>query len=240
MVGLGAHMDQKFYTMKELPESERPYEKFEALGVSCLSDAELVAVLIKNGTRNKNSVELAREILNLHPVHKGLIGLHYLTDQELQRMDGIGKVKSAQLLCAAEISNRMSRQRRPERESFDSPEVVAGFFMEEMRTREIETTVVVYLDSRCRLIRYEMLFVGSVSSCVANPREILKKALQYDAASFILIHNHPSGDPAPSQSDLSLTERIRSAGELIGISLLDHIILGDCQYVSLKERGHLS
>lgn len=233
-------MDQKFYTMKELPESERPYEKFEASGVSCLSDAELVAVLIKNGTRNKNSVELAREILNLHPVHKGLIGLNYLTDQELQRMDGIGKVKAAQLLCAAEISKRMSRQRRPERESFDSPEAVAAFFMEELRMRETETTVVVYLDSRCRLIRYEMLFVGSVSSCVANPREILKKALQYDAAGFILIHNHPSGDPTPSRTDLSLTERVRSAGELIGISLLDHIIVGDCQYISLKERGHLT
>lgn len=233
-------MNQKYYTMKELPASEQPYEKLETLGVSCLSDAELVAVLIKNGTRNKNSVELAREILDLHPIHKGLIGLHHLTDQELRRMDGIGKVKSAQLLCAAEISNRMSRQRRPDREPFDSPEIVAGFFMEEMRTKEMETTVVVYLDSRCRLIRYEALFVGSVSSCVANPREILKKALQYDATGFILIHNHPSGDPTPSQTDLSLTERICSAGELIGIRLLDHIILGDCQYVSLKERGHLS
>ncbi len=201
-------MRQNYNTMKDLPISERPYEKIEKYGVSCLSDAELVAVLIKNGTRNKNSVELAREILNHHPVHKGLIGLHYLSDQELKHIDGIGRVKAAQLLCAAEISNRMTKQRIPEREPFNSPET-------------------------------EILFVGSISSCVANPREILKKALQYDASCFILIHNHPSGDCTPSQADLSLTERVKEAGELIGIQLLDHIILGDCQYVSLRERGHI-
>ncbi len=232
-------MRQNYNTMKDLPTSERPYEKIEKYGVSCLSDAELVAVLIKNGTRNKNSVELAREILNLHPVHKGLIGLHYLSDQELKHIDGIGRVKAAQLLCAAEISNRMTKQRIPEREPFNSPETVAGFFMEEMRTKATETTVVAFLDNRCRLIRYEVLFVGSISSCVANPREILKKALQYDASCFILIHNHPSGDCTPSQADLSLTERVKEAGELIGIQLLDHIVLGDCQYVSLRERGHI-
>ena len=232
-------MSQNFTAIKDLPTSERPYEKIEKCGVSCLSDAELVAVLIKNGTRNKNSVELAREILNLHPVHKGLIGLHYLSDKELKHIDGIGRVKAAQLLCAAEISNRMTKQRIPEREPFQSPETEAGYFMEEMRTRETETTVAAFLDNRCRLIRYDVLFVGSISSCVANPREILKKALQYDASCFILIHNHPSGDCTPSQADLVLTERVRDAGELIGIQLLDHIILGDCQYVSLRERGHI-
>ncbi len=232
-------MSQNYNTMKDLPTSERPYEKIEKYGVACLSDAELVAVLIKNGTRKKNSVELAREILNHHPVHKGLIGLHYLSGQELKHIDGIGRVKAAQLLCAAEISNRMTKQRIPEREPFNSPETVAGFFMEEMRTKTTESTVAAFLDNRCRLIRYEVLFVGSISSCVANPREILKKALQYDASCFILIHNHPSGDCTPSQADLSLTERVKEAGELIGIQLLDHIILGDCQYVSLRERGHI-
>lgn len=232
-------MTQKFYTIKELPESERPYEKFEKSGVTCLSDAELLAVLIKNGSHEKNSVELAREILNLHPVYKGLIGLHHLTDSELRKVNGIGKVKAAQLLCAAELSKRMSRQRKPVKTAFDSPEYVADYFMEEMRTKETETTVVVYLDNRCCLIRYDAVFVGSISSCVANPREILKKALQYDAACFILLHNHPSGDPTPSQADLALTERVKSAGELIGIRLLDHIILGDCQYISLHQRGYI-
>lgn len=232
-------MNQKFYTMKELPESERPYEKLEKNGVENLSDAELIAVLIRNGSPHKTSVALAAEILNLHPVYKGLMGLHYLSDKELQRVDGVGKVKAAQLLCAAEISNRMTRQRKPENERFDSPGTVAGYFMEEMRTKENENTIVVFLDNRCRLIRHEVLFVGSVSASMANPREILKKALQYDASCLILLHNHPSGDPTPSSADIALSERMKAAGELIGIRFLDHIILGDCQYVSLKQRGHI-
>lgn len=232
-------MDPKFYTMKELPESERPYEKLEKNGVESLSDAELIAVLIRNGSPHKTSVGLATEILNLHPVYKGLMGLHYLSDKELQRIDGIGKVKAAQLLCAAEISNRMTRQRKPENERFDSPGTVAGYFMEEMRTKENENTIVVFLDNRCRLIRHEVLFVGSVSASMANPREILKRALQYDASCLILLHNHPSGDPTPSSADIALSERMKAAGELIGIRFLDHIILGDCQYVSLKQRGHI-
>lgn len=232
-------MDSKFYTMKELPESERPYEKLEKNGVESLSDAELIAVLIRNGSPHKTSVGLATEVLNLHPVYKGLMGLHYLSDKELQRVDGIGKVKAAQLLCAAEISNRMTRQRKPENERFDSPGTVAGYFMEEMRTKENENTIVVFLDNRCRLIRHEVLFVGSVSASMANPREILKRALQYDASCLILLHNHPSGDPTPSSADIALSERMKAAGELIGIRFLDHIILGDCQYVSLKQRGHI-
>lgn len=232
-------MNQKFYTMKELPESERPYEKLEKNGVENLSDAELIAVLIRNGSPHKTSVALAAEILNLHPVYKGLMGLHYLSDKELQRVDGVGKVKAAQLLCAAEISNRMTRQRKPENERFDSPGTVAGYFMEEMRTKENENTIVVFLDNRCRLIRHEVLFVGSVSASMANPREILKKALQYDASCLILLHNHPCGDPTPSSADIGLSEGIKAAGELIGIRFLDHIILGDCQYVSLKQRGHI-
>lgn len=225
--------------MKELPESERPYEKLEKNGVESLSDAELIAVLIRNGSPRKTSVGLATEILDLHPVYKGLMGLHYLSDTELQRVDGVGKVKAAQLLCAAEISNRMTRQRKPENKRFDSPGVVAEYFMEEMRTKENENTIVVFLDSRCRLIRHEVVFVGSVCASMANPREILKKALQYDASCLILLHNHPSGDPTPSTSDIMLSERMKAAGELMGIQLLDHIILGDCQYVSLKQRGHI-
>lgn len=232
-------MNSKFYTMKELPKSERPYEKLEQDGVASLSDAELIAVLLRNGSRQKNSVAMAAEILNLHPIHKGLMGLHYLTDCELQKIDGIGKVKAAQLLCAAELSNRMSRQRKPHNQRFDAPELVAGYFMEEMRTKETEHTIVVFLDNRCHLIRHEILFVGSVNASMANPREVLKKALQYDASCFILLHNHPSGDSTPSKADIALSQRMKTAGELIGINLLDHIILGDCQYVSLKERGHI-
>ncbi len=232
-------MKQKFHTIKELPESERPYEKLEKQGVASLSDAELVAVIMRSGTRNKNSIEVAREILDLHPVYKGLIGLRYLSDRELRHIDGIGKVKAAQLLCMAELANRLSKQRKPERLDFNSPEAVAEYFMEDLRFRENEVTAAVFLDNRCRMIRYDMLFTGSVAACVVSPREILRKALQYDAVSFILLHNHPSGDPTPSQADLKLTKRLSEAGELVGIRLTDHMIFGDCQYVSLRQRGYL-
>ncbi len=232
-------MNKKFYTTKELPESERPYEKLEKGGVKSLSDAELLAVLIKTGTRHKNSIDLARDILQLHPVYKGLLGLNYLSTNELQQIDGIGKVKAAQILCAVELSKRFARQKKPERIQFDSPAHIAELFMDEMRTFDQEHTRVLFLDNRCALICWEELFVGSVSNCSVNPREILKRALQYDAISIVLLHNHPSGDPTPSMSDIQFTERMCQAGELVGISLLDHIVLGDYNYVSLKERGHL-
>lgn len=232
-------MKQKFYTMKELPESERPYEKFEKGGTKSLSDAELLAVLIKTGTRQKNSIDLSREILQLHPVYKGLFGLHYLSANELQKVDGIGKIKAAQILCAVELSRRLAQQKKPKRTSFHSPAQIAGLFMEEMRTLDQEHTRVLFLDNRCSMICWEELFIGSVTNCPVNPREILKRALQCDAVSIVLLHNHPSGDPTPSMSDIRFSERMRQAGDLVGITLLDHVILGDCRYVSLKERGHL-
>ncbi len=232
-------MTQKFYKMKELPESERPYEKLEKSGVGALSDAELLAVLIKSGSKKRNSVEVATELLDLHPIYKGLLGLNYLSDRELKQVEGIGQVKAAQILCSVELSRRMARIRKPKMTRLDSPAAVAEYFMDEMRTKETEHSIVAYLDNRCHLLRHEMLFVGSASSCLANPREILKKALQYGATSFILIHNHPSGDPTPSEADILLSERLKEAGDLIGIALIDHIILGDCQYVSLKQRGCL-
>ena len=235
----GGRMRQQFYTMKELPVSERPYEKAKKQGNEALSDAELLAVLLKTGTHEKNSVELAREVLDLHPVHTGLLGLYYLSDEQLKKIRGIGEVKAIQLQCVAELSKRLARERKPEREKFDSPQCIAQYFMEEMRALETEQTTVLYLDNRCRLIHRESLFSGSVASCVLHPREVLKKGLQYDASCFVLIHNHPSGDPTPSQADLDATIRMKRAGEMIGISLLDHLILGDYQYVSLKERGHI-
>lgn len=238
-VELGGQMSQQFYTIKELPVSERPYEKAKEYGVSSLSDAELLAVLLKTGTREKNSIDLAREVLNLHPVHKGLMGLYYLSAEELKKLRGIGTVKATQMLALTELSKRLCRQRKPEREKFDSPQRIAEYFMEEMRIKETEQTMVVYLDHRCRLIHHEILFTGSLSSCALSPREVLKKGLQYDASCFILLHNHPSGDPTPSQADLDATIRMKKAGEMIGISLLDHLILGDYQYVSLRERGHI-
>lgn len=230
-------LKQKHYTMKELPTSERPYEKFYLNGVKSLSDAELLAIILKNGTANHNCIDMARDLLSAHPIYDGLLGLYHLSSKELQRIDGIGKVKAAQISCILELANRIAQIRKPLPQRLDRPDLIADYFMADMSKYETESTVVLYLDNRCRLLHSELLFVGSLSSCVANPREILRKALQYDAASFILLHNHPSGDPTPSSVDLNLTKKLEKAAQYIGVPLMDHIIIGDYQYISLRERG---
>lgn len=232
-------MKKKNVTMKELPASEMPYEKCEKSGAGALSDAELLAVILKTGTRDKTSRELATEILTLHPVYQGLLGLYHLSGKELLSVSGIGKVKAVQLQCVAELAKRLARETKREGVSFCRPSDVARFFMEEMRNLETEHLYAVCLDAAGRLLHYQAVFVGTVQTSIANPREILRLALRYDAAHIIILHNHPSGDPAPSGEDLEVTKRLQEAASLVGIPLMDHIIIGDNQYISLRERGYL-
>jgi DNA repair protein RadC len=232
-------MEKDKYTMKELPASEKPYEKCEKSGAAALSDAELLAVILKTGTKNKTSRELATEILSLHPVYTGLLGLHHLSMKELTAVSGIGTVKAIQLQCVAELSKRLAKQTIKERESLDGPWDVAHFFMEEMRYLETEHLYAAYLDASGHLLHYQVVFIGTIQTSLANPREILRIALRYDAAHFIILHNHPSGDPKPSTEDIQITKRLQEAAELIGIPLTDHIIIGDNQYFSLRERGYV-
>lgn len=230
-------MEKNKNTMKELPISEKPYEKCERHGAGALSDAELLAVILKTGTKNKTSRDLAIEILSLHPVYKGLLGLYHLTGQELLAVSGIGKVKAIQLQCVAELSKRLAKETKQISTIFSGPKDAASFFMEEMRNLETEHFYAAYLDAGGRLLHYQVVFVGTVKMTMANPREILRLALRYDASHFIVLHNHPSGDPKPSREDIQTTKRLQEAASLVGIPLMDHIIIGDNQYISLKERG---
>lgn len=232
-------MNKKKITMKELPASEKPYEKCMCHGARALSDAELLAVIIKTGTREQTSLSLAMEILELHPSYKGLAGLHHLNFRELTKVKGIGQIKAIQLLCVAELSKRLARQTREKAARLCSPYEVAAFFMEEMRNLETEHLYAAFLDASGRLLHYQVVFMGTIQSSIANPREILRLALQYDAAHYVVLHNHPSGDPTPSSADIQITERLTEASKLIGIPLMDHIIIGDNQFISLKERGCL-
>ncbi len=225
--------------MKELPVSEKPYEKCFRYGAGVLSDAELLAVILKTGTQNKTSLALAIELLQLHPSYKGLIGLHHLTMQDLTAVKGIGKIKAVQLFCVLELSKRLSRQTKETCIHFHSPCDVAAFFMEEMRHLETEHLYTVFFDATGRMLRSETVFVGTIQMSIVNPREILRLALQYDSAHYVILHNHPSGDPEPSPEDIAITEKLQRASELIGVPLMDHIIIGDNQYVSLRERGCL-
>ena len=232
-------MKEKHFTMRELPCSEQPYEKCLEHGPEKLSDAELLAVIIRTGSKEKRSVEVAMQILNLHEHHKGIVALHYLTIPELMKIDGIGYVKATQISCIAELSKRLSKSRRPEQICFRQPKEIAEYFMEEMRSLQEEHVKILMLDGKAGLIHSKTLTIGTVNTSIASPREIFRCALRYDAVNIILLHTHPSGNTMPSHEDIYVTKRIIETGDLIGIPLIDHIIIGDGRYTSMKENGYI-
>lgn len=235
----GEKMEYKERTIKELPESERPYEKFEQYGAQALSDAELLAVIIRTGTRKERCVELTSRVLTYSVHCQGLMSLYHMTMKELMQIRGIGRVKAIQLLCIAELSKRLHRASFREGICFNHPKIIAEYYMEQMRHLNREQVMLALLDSKARLIRSLTLSIGTVNSSMLSPREIFLEAVKAEAVSFILLHNHPSGDPSPSREDILITKRVQESGELLGISLLDHIIIGDKRYISLKESGYL-
>ena len=223
--------------MKKMSETERPYEKAYRYGASTLSDAELLSVILRTGSKKANALSTAYRILDAHPVHKGIVGLNYLTLKDLEDIDGVGKVKAIQMKCLAEISRRMSRAVHKPFISFQSPQSIADYYMEKTRYLEKEYVYMLMFDSKHKLIKDVRISEGTINSSLLSPREVFVEALRYDAVFIILIHNHPSGDPTPSIQDIDITHRIYDAGMLIGINLSDHIILGNNCYVSLAERG---
>lgn len=230
-------MNNNYLTVKELPVSERPYEKCESLGASVLSDAELLAVILRSGAKNLTSIDLAINILNHSKICSGLNSLNYFSMNELMNINGIGRVKAIQLLCVAELSKRMAKEIHKDGLKFVTPGTVANYYMQEMRHLTTEQVLLVMMDSKNRFIKDLVLSTGSVNSSIVPIRELFVTALKYDCVNVILVHNHPSGDPTPSSEDVKVTKRIKEAGILIGISLMDHIIIGDNRYISLKEQG---
>lgn len=223
--------------MKEISETERPYEKSYKYGVEILSDAELLAVILRTGSRQANALSTAYRILDAHPIHKGIVGLNYLTTEELEDISGVGKVKAIQMKCLAEISKRMAKASLKPFISFESPQSIADYFMENTRYLEKEYVYILMFDSKHKLLKDVRLSEGTVNSSLLSPREVFTTALKFDAIYIVLVHNHPSGDPSPSRQDIEITDRVNSAGRMIGIELSDHIILGNNCYVSLAERG---
>lgn len=230
------------YTMKELPETERPYEKCLSQGAGALSDSELLAVILKTGTRGSSSLHLANEILKYlqNSSYPGLVGLHYISLEELTKIHGIGRVKAIQLKCIGELSKRIATASARSTLSFNNPVTIAQYYMERLRHEEQEHMICVMLDSKNHLLGEQVLTKGISNATLITPREVYLAALQYHAVNLILLHNHPSGDPTPSKCDLEVTERIFDAGEMLGITLLDHIIIGDHKYISFREQGLLN
>ncbi len=224
-------------TTKDLPESERPYEKCEQNGPKSLSNAELLAVIIKTGTKEKRSVDLAHELLNMAEKKGGLNALNDFSATQLMKIPGIGRVKAIQIQCVLEFSKRMNRAKAVSGLCCTDPASIAGYYMEDMRHFRQEHLIMLMLNTKNRKIGDITLSKGSVNAALISTREIFAEALRHDAVNIILLHNHPSGDPTPSAEDIAVTRTVASCGELLGVHLLDHIIIGDKTFQSLYAKG---
>lgn len=219
--------------IKDMVAEQRPYEKCEQRGVKSLTDIELLAVILRSGTRNMNSLEVAKHVLYPNGEKGGLIRLHDLSVAQLMKIPGIGRVKALQIICIVELSRRLSKSSASKGPDFSSPAKIAEYYMEDMRHYKQEHMKLLMLNTKSRLLGETEISKGTVNASLVSPRELFVEALQKNAVSIILLHNHPSGDPTPSMEDIILTKRIKEAGNLIGIELLDHIIIGNNCYVSL-------
>lgn len=224
--------------IKELNFEERPYEKCERFGAEHLTDAELLAILLRTGTKGENSLELAKKILYQSCEKRGLISIHNWSLEQLMKIKGIGRVKAIQILCLSELAKRLAKETAEKQLDFNTPSTIAQYYMEDLRHKKQEHMKLLLLNTKSRLISEKDISVGTVNAAIISPREIFVEALQKSAVYIILLHNHPSGDPTPSMEDVQLTIQIKEAGELVGVELLDHIIIGDNCYTSLKEKGY--
>ena len=225
------------FTMKTLPESERPYEKFISQGEESLSDAELLAIIIKSGTTKETSVDIARRILQGN--HNNLLNLYDLSYREFMHFPGIGQIKAIQLKAVAELSKRIAKTKSGYQLKMDNPATIADYYMEQLRHKKEEQLVCAFFDSKCNFLGDVVVSKGSVNFAYVSPRDIFRYAFEYEAVMFVMLHNHPSGDPSPSEDDLLITHRIEKGACILELQLVDHIIIGDNKYYSFKENGQI-
>jgi len=221
--------------IKDIPPAQRPYEKCLSGGCESLSDAELLGVILRTGTLGESSVLLAQRILNLGG--NNLSDLYSFTLPELMKIRGIGKVKAIQILCIGELSKRIAKANAKEKLNFSNPQLIAEYYMEDLCYEKREHLLLMMLDTKTQLIKEMELSVGTVNTTILSPRELYVEALRFGAVYIILVHNHPSGDPSPSKEDIEITRKIVECGKLMEISLLDHIIIGNKKYYSMREQG---
>jgi len=232
----GDHMQNIKIKTNELQPEYRPDEKLLANGASALSDAELLAVILRTGSTEYNSVELARKILTPYGDNNiSILNIFNYDYEDLRRINGVGKVKALQIKALAEISRRIAQKKARPELIYNNPETIARYYMEQLRHENKEIVLLLLLNSSLGLIKEQILSTGTVNASILETRDILVSALKYNTVAFILIHNHPSGNPAPSQADLENTLKIKEAAQMVGIKLLDHIIIGDNCYYSFME-----
>lgn len=220
--------------MKELPQSERPYEKLEMYGAHTLSNAELLAIIIKSGTRDESSISTAQKILSMK--NKNSDNLRFIQDmsiEEFMSIKGIGKVKAIQLKAVCEIAKRISRPIENTKVQIKCPQDVANLLNDELKYEKRELVKVIILNTKNIVMKVTDICLGTENSAILKPRDALIDAVKMRAPKIILVHNHPSGDPTPSSEDINFTNRLIQASSVIGIELLDHVVIGDSKFESI-------
>lgn len=222
--------------IKELPTSERPYEKAEMYGVQGLSNSELLAIIIKAGTKEKTSIQLAQEVLSIKGTKDKNNDMRFLQDlsiEEFMQIKGIGKVKAIQLKAVCELAKRITKPMDLAKIQINNPQVVANLLIEELKFEKREKIKELILNSKNILIKILDISYGGTNSAIIDIKSILSEPIKMGAPKIILVHNHPSGDPTPSREDIDTTIKVKEAAEMFGIELLDHIVMGDGKYKSI-------
>jgi len=228
--------DSKPLMIKQLPQEERPREKMLTRGAQALSNAELLAILLRTGTKNDSVLRVAERLLKKYE-DLGIGALSGIGPQEISKIKGIGPAKAVTVAAAIEIGKRLNSLSSAQRVIIRSPQDAANLLMPRLRYESREHFIVLLLSTKNHVLATPTISIGSLNASIVHPRELFREVIHHAAASVILAHNHPSGDPTPSSEDIVLTRKLVDAGKILEISVLDHVIIGDNKYVSLKEKG---
>ena len=222
--------------IKELPADERPREKMKERGAQALGNSELLAILLRTGNFQESALRIAENLLDRQG---GLAGFGNATLEEFEQVKGVGEAKAITVMAAIELGRRVTTLAPVERPIIRTPDDVAALLMPRFRYETKESFIAILLSTKNHVLKTAVISVGSLNASIVHPRELFREAINASAAAVILAHNHPSGDPAPSPEDVSLTRKLVDAGKLLDIPVLDHIVLGDGKYISFKEKGIL-
>ena len=223
--------------IKHLPETERPVEKTMAKGITTLSNAELLAILIGSGSRDKSAIGVAEEVISQNP--QGILYLTESSAEELMKISGIGRTKAVRILAAVELGKRISTAPKQKKIGIAGAEDIVNLFMEDMRYQKREIFKALLLNAKGEILSTETVSVGELTSTLVHPREVFSQAIKKSAAVVVFIHNHPSGDPTPSGEDFETTKMLTDCGKLLRINVLDHIIIGDGRFCSMRSKGYM-
>jgi DNA repair protein RadC len=233
-VTAAAPVERNRLAIRDLPLAERPRERLLHYGAEALSTSELLAILLRTGTPSESALGLAERIV---ATFGGLREVATATIAQFGKVKGVGPVKAVEIKAAIELGKRLHALSPETRPAIRTPADVASLVMSELRHETREHLKAILLDTKNQVLRIVTVSVGSLNESIVHPRELFHEAIRHSAAAVIVVHNHPSGDPAPSAEDIAVTRRLREAGQILGIELLDHVVLGDGRWVSLKEQG---